>query len=106
MSLEHPFASLTNASLTKPQRKILDAIHFFLRKGEVPTVREVGALVGLRSPATVLKHLRALYAAEVSLVDRWIGRLLDRMRIWLAGGHPSTQRLKWSGVLGGDDVAF
>ena len=26
-----------------------------------------------------LKHLRALYAAEVSLVDRWIGRLLDKI---------------------------
>jgi arylsulfatase A-like enzyme len=26
-----------------------------------------------------LKHCRALYAAEVSLVDRWTGRLLDRI---------------------------
>jgi SOS-response transcriptional repressor LexA len=46
--------------LTKPQQMVLDAIRYFLRKGEVPTVREVGALIGLRSPATVLKHLRAL----------------------------------------------
>lgn len=50
-------------SLTKQQRVILDAIAFFLAKGELPTVREVGALVGLRSPATVLKHLRALELA-------------------------------------------
>jgi len=46
--------------LTPQQQTILDAIVFFLKKGELPTVREVGALVGLRSPATVLKHLRSL----------------------------------------------
>lgn len=45
---------------TKKQRMILDAILFLLRRGEIPTVREVGTLVGLRSPSTVLKHLRAL----------------------------------------------
>src|SRR2546422_5822740 len=50
----------TKHPLTKQQRTILEAILFFLEKGELPTVREVGALVGLRSPATVLKHLRAL----------------------------------------------
>jgi len=27
-----------------------------------------------------LKHIRALYAAEVTLVDRWVGKLLDRIR--------------------------
>jgi len=54
------FPSRDSDSLTKQQRRILDAILFFLHKGELPTVREVGALVGLRSPATVLKHLRAL----------------------------------------------
>jgi repressor LexA len=47
-------------ALTRQQRKILEAVHFFLSRREIPTVREVGALVGLRSPATVLKHLRAL----------------------------------------------
>ena len=31
------------------------------------------------SPAE-LKHCRALYAAEVTLVDRWVGRLFDRIR--------------------------
>ena len=36
-----------------------------MRKGELPTVREVGSLVGLRSPATVLKHLRSLEKAGV-----------------------------------------
>jgi len=46
--------------LTRGQQTIFDAILFFIRKGELPTVREVGALVGLRSPSTVYKHLRAL----------------------------------------------
>ena len=46
--------------LTRGQQTIFDAILFFSRKGELPTVREVGALVGLRSPSTVYKHLRAL----------------------------------------------
>ena len=31
-----------------------------VHKGERPTVREIGALIGLRSPATVMKHLQAL----------------------------------------------
>ena len=68
------------ASLTKQQRTILDAIHFFLRKGEIPTVREVGALVGLRSPATVFKHLRALEKKKyISLNGKSRGiRLLRR----------------------------
>src|SRR5262249_14323391 len=55
--------------LTRQQQVILDAILFFIRKGELPTVREVGALVGLRSPATVLKHLRALEQANIISIN-------------------------------------
>jgi repressor LexA len=55
--------------LTRQQQVILDAILFFIRKGELPTVREVGALVGLRSPATVLKHLRALEQAKIISIN-------------------------------------
>lgn len=51
------------AQLTSQQKKVLEAILFSLKNGELPTVREVGSLVGLRSPATVLKHLRALQNA-------------------------------------------
>jgi repressor LexA len=51
------------SGLTRPQRTILDAILFFIRKGEIPTVREVGSLAGLRSSSTALKHLRALERA-------------------------------------------
>jgi SOS-response transcriptional repressor LexA len=56
---------LKNKSLTTKQQSILEAILFLIRKGELPTVREVGALVGLRSPATVLKHLRILEQAKL-----------------------------------------
>lgn len=51
--------------LTRSQQKVLDAILFFQRKGELPTVREIGALLGHRSPATVFKHLRTLERAKL-----------------------------------------
>jgi arylsulfatase A-like enzyme len=37
------------------------------------------APVGFLSEAE-LRHVRALYAAEVTLVDRWVGRLLEKVR--------------------------
>ena len=54
---------LPRATLTRTQDSVLDAIIFLMRRGEIPTIREVGALTNLRSPATVLKHLRALERA-------------------------------------------
>jgi repressor LexA len=46
---------------TQKQTQVLEAIKFLIKKtGESPTVREVGALVGLSSSATVHKHLDAL----------------------------------------------
>ncbi len=47
-------------SPTKKQQQVFEALLFLTEKGERPTVREVGALVGLSSPATVMKHLRGL----------------------------------------------
>ncbi len=55
--------------LTSKQRTILEAILFLIGKGDLPTVREVGSLVGLRSPATVAKHLRALEKASLISVS-------------------------------------
>ena len=52
-------------ALTAKQLQILEAIVFLMRKGEIPTVREVGSLVGLRSSATVSKHLNALKDAKL-----------------------------------------
>lgn len=68
------------SDLTKKQRTILDAILFLIGKGELPTVREVGALAGLRSPATVLKHLRTLESGGfISLSGKSRGiRIVDR----------------------------
>lgn len=52
-------------TLTKKQQRVLDAIQFLIGKGESPTVREIGALVGLRSTSTVQKHLDSLEDAGV-----------------------------------------
>ena len=52
-------------TLTPKQKKVLDAIKFLQGKGESPTVREIGQLVGLRSSATVQKHLQSLEEAGV-----------------------------------------
>jgi repressor LexA len=52
-------------ALTPKQLQILDAILFLMRSGQIPTVREVGDLVGLRSPATTSKHLKALQEAKL-----------------------------------------
>ncbi len=56
-------------ALTKKQQQILDAIVFLIRRGGPPTVREVGDLVGLRSPATVSKHLKALKEAGLITIN-------------------------------------
>lgn len=45
---------------TKKRQQVLEALLFLLKKGERPTVREVAELLGLRSPATVMKHLQSL----------------------------------------------
>lgn len=48
-------------ALTERQQAILDAIRRLSeQEGYPPTVREIGAAVGLSSPASVLNHLRAL----------------------------------------------
>ncbi len=47
-------------SPTKKQQQVFEALLFLTERGEMPTVREVGTIVGLSSSATVMKHLRAL----------------------------------------------
>jgi repressor LexA len=50
-------------TLTKRQRRILDFIRDYReRRGYAPTLLEIGRHFGLRSPATVHKHLRNLEA--------------------------------------------
>lgn len=47
--------------LTRRQREMLDSIdHFIEENGYSPTLEEIGAALGLSSPATVHKHLQNL----------------------------------------------
>jgi repressor LexA len=58
-------------TLTKRQRKILDFVRDFAeRRGYAPTLGEIGRHFGLRSPATVHKHLRNL-EERGALKRRW-----------------------------------
>lgn len=51
-------------TLTNRQREILDLISATVReRGYPPSVREIGEVVGLRSPSTVHSHLSSLAAA-------------------------------------------
>ena len=52
--------------LYKRQRDILEYVAKFIRKnGYSPTLTEIGAALGMRSPATVHEHIRALQAKGV-----------------------------------------
>ena len=54
------------AKLTAKQQQIYDYIVFFTaRHGYPPSVREIGAAVGLKSPSTVHFHLKGLEEAGV-----------------------------------------
>ncbi|MFY1700224.1 transcriptional repressor LexA [Micromonospora sp. WMMA1923] len=56
-----PDVSSDPVSLTARQRQILDVIRGWVqRHGYPPTVREIGAAVGLGSPSSVAHHLKAL----------------------------------------------
>lgn len=60
---KHTFGTgeVGGVTLSKRQLEILEAIRRLTREnGYPPTVREIGAVVGLSSPASVLGHLRTL----------------------------------------------
>src|SRR3970040_1768235 len=62
--------------LTRRQRQVLEHLALCIRRsGYVPSVREVGKALGLRSPSTVHQHLHALERKGV------IKRYGDRMRV-------------------------
>ncbi|MDR7471168.1 MAG: transcriptional repressor LexA [Armatimonadota bacterium] len=64
------------APLTDRQRQVLDYIASSIRtRGIVPSVREIGQALGLRSPSTVHQHLLALERKG------YIRRHGDRMRV-------------------------
>ncbi|HXF81738.1 MAG TPA: transcriptional repressor LexA [bacterium] len=64
------------APLTDRQRQVLEHIAASIRRtGIVPSVREIGSALGLRSPSTVHQHLKVLERKG------YIKRAGDRMRV-------------------------
>jgi len=64
------------APLTDRQRQVLEHIAASIRRsGIVPSVREIGGALGMRSPSTVHQHLTALERKG------YIKRAGDRMRV-------------------------
>ncbi|HET6946300.1 MAG TPA: transcriptional repressor LexA [bacterium] len=64
------------APLTDRQRQVLEHIATSIRRsGIVPSVREIGSALGMRSPSTVHQHLTALERKG------YIKRAGDRMRV-------------------------
>ena len=62
--------------LTDRQRQVLEHIATSIRRsGIVPSVREIGSALGMRSPSTVHQHLTALQRKG------YIKRAGDRMRV-------------------------
>src|SRR4030065_1498406 len=62
--------------LTDRQREVLDHVAPSIRRsGIVPSVREIGTALGMRSPSTVHQHLTALERKG------YIKRYGDRMRV-------------------------
>ncbi|MFB6675464.1 MULTISPECIES: hypothetical protein [unclassified Streptomyces] len=56
--------------LTEQQERIVRCIRAWVAEtGDYPTVREIGAGVGLRSPSTVLYHLRRMEARGIVVRD-------------------------------------
>lgn len=77
-------------TLSERQHQVLEVIRSFTEAhGFPPTVREIGAAVGLSSPATVQNHLKVL--EEEGMIRRGTSKrraleLLDRR-----GPHPSSR---------------
>lgn len=67
---------MTTTPLTDRQRQVLEHIATSIRRsGIVPSVREIGHALGMRSPSTVHQHLTALERKG------YIKRYGDRMRV-------------------------
>jgi repressor LexA len=74
-------------TLTDKQREILEVVRQGMEaRGHAPTVREIGAVVGLRSSCTVKKHLDSLIVKGFLMRDRYqrgISLMEDGMPITL-----------------------
>ncbi len=64
--------------LTAKQQRVLDVIHDALRKkGQPPTVREIGLAIGVASSCTVQRHLDALERKGCIKRDRYKYRSIE-----------------------------
>jgi len=89
--------NIMRRALTARQGEVLKAIEdFVLGRGFSPTIRELGAALGLRNPSAVLKHLRSLevkgYIGRESGAIRLPGsypHVLDPVRVPVAGLVPA-----------------
>jgi len=72
--------------LTAKQQQIMDYMHAFTAEhGYPPSVREIGAAVGLKSPSTVHFHLKGLEEAGVIVKAEGKSRAIT-----LVGGEPEV----------------
>ncbi len=51
---------MTPVTLTRRQCQVLDAIVRLTRPGQPPTIRQLGAALGITSPHGVICHLKAI----------------------------------------------
>jgi repressor LexA len=80
--------------VTHRQQAVLDLISDRWRtKGYSPTVREIGAHLGIRSPNGVVCHLRALERKGLILHDPLKSRGIRLKTL------PTLPRLRWAGKI-------
>jgi LexA DNA binding domain len=95
----------SNVRSADTQRDILGCIRVFVKEnGYAPTLSEIGRVLGLRSKATVLTHLRAL--REMELVS-WVPGQERTLFLPPEGGANDARRLRrhlMRTVLGRPDV--
>lgn len=68
-------AELSSRPLTDRQKQILDAVRRLSKRGYPPSVREIAAATGIRSPSTVHQHLMALKRKGALARDHGMRRL-------------------------------
>lgn len=88
-------------TLTKQQRKILEFLKEFTeRRGYAPSLAEIGRHFGLRSPATVHKHMRNL-EARGAIRRRW--NQSRALEVLPEPGTTAAMLLPLSGELSADE---
>lgn len=87
------------AKLTVKQREICEYVRIFTKeKGYPPTVREIGAYLGLKSPSTVYFHLRKLRDSGIVHVTEGKTRSLILVEDQNIGLIPILNRVSAEGL--------